>query len=231
MAQQLSWSNLAAIFVVGNVVTMSGKVVAFYILVPISYLLIFSAGLVLPYRFFKYSYHLACLIFLLGVLVVDISGSSSYNLEFVAIGLLGVLVGFISIEKINRAVSHPYLLVASYACYTIAITLWNVPFPLLVAGAFLSIGAIYLAGLRGGDGSRARGCIVLLGRYSLFGYVAQIAILQFLSLGLRRLAQGYTLLGVSFVAAFALTIAAVEVLDRSRVKSAILDRAYKAVFA
>jgi hypothetical protein len=61
--------------------------------------------------------------------------------------------------------------------------------------------------------------------------VAQIAILQFLSLGLRRLAQGYTLLGVSFVAAFALTIAAVEVLDRSRVKSAILDRAYKAVFA
>jgi peptidoglycan/LPS O-acetylase OafA/YrhL len=230
-ANQLSPEALAAIFAVGNVFTASGRVVAFYILVPIGYLLILSGAMVFPHRAFRYAYHVLCLFFLAGILVIDLSGFTAYNLEFVTIGFLGILAGFIPIQKVNRLVDHPYLLVVAYACYTVVISIWDVPFPLLVAGACLSIGAIYLVGLKSGDSNPGYRHVTLLGRYSLFGYVAQIAILQFLSMGLRHVVHGYTLLGISFVAAFVLTIGAVEALDRSRARSRSLDRAYKAVFA
>jgi len=231
MADQLGWKSIVAVFVSGNVITTTGKAVAFYILVPISYLLLLSAGLLQPYRFYKYTFHAVSVFFLLCILVLDLNGISSPNLEFVTIGLLGMLAGFFSSEKVNSYVRHPYMLAAAYACYVIAISVWNVPFPLLAVGAALSVGAIYLLGLSGHATSRTRRHIILLGKYSLLGYVAQIAILQALSAGLRHTYLGNAVLGMSFVAAFGLTMITVEAADRIKARSMIMDRLYRAVFA
>ena len=142
-----------------------------------------------------------------------------------------MLTGFMPIATINEFVRHPYMLAFAYLCYTIAITIWNVPFPLQMVGVSLSLMVIYLVGISGSESGIIRSEVILLGKYSLFGYISQIAILQILAAGFRHVNFGFAVLGVSFVAAFALTIMSVEVVDRARARTASMDRLYKAVFA
>jgi peptidoglycan/LPS O-acetylase OafA/YrhL len=223
--------NIFTIFVSGNYPVTGGKLVAFSILVPISYLLMSSGVLMLPYKRFRYTFHLVCVLLLLSILILGFTGVQSYNLEFITIGMLGVLIGFMPIAAINEFVRHPYALASAYLCYAIAITIWNVPFPLLIVGVSLSVMVIYFVGASGSESGAIRSEVILLGKYSLLGYISQIAVLQILSAGLRHVHLGFGGLVVSFFAAFALTIVSVEVVDRARANTASVDRVYKAVFA
>ena len=214
----LDLRNIFPVFVSGNVPIVGGKLVAFPILVPISYLLMFSGALMLPYRFYKYTFQVVCVLLLLGVLLLALIGVQSPNLECITIGMLGVLAGFVPIEAINNFVRHPYVLAFAYLCYTVAITIWNVPFPLLILGVSLSLMVIYLVGASGSEFGTIRSEVILLGKYSLLGYISQIAILQILRAGFSHVNHGVVMLGLSFFAAFALTIVSVEVVDRARAR-------------
>jgi len=207
------------------------KAVAFFILVPISYLLILSALLLVVSRFYRHAFHVACLFFLLCIVVSHSQGFEIPNLELLTIGLLGVIAGFLPIKKVNAMVQHPYLLAGAYLVYLGAISLWNVVYPLQIVGVYLSLMIIYRLGQGGDEPGRVRRSIILLGKYSLVGYICQIAILQSLRLGLNHIASEVVVLGLSFILAFALTIITVEVVDRTRAESTIMDRLYKAVFA
>jgi peptidoglycan/LPS O-acetylase OafA/YrhL len=227
----LDLGNIFIVFVSGNLASLSGKLVSFSILVPISYLLMFSGILMLPYRFYRRTFHVVCALLLSVILTLGLIHEQSQNLDLFTIGMLGVLIGFAPIAAINDFVRHPYSLAFAYLCYTIAITIWGVPFPLQMVGVPLSVTIIYLAGTNGTESGRLRSEVVLLGKYSLFGYISQIAILQILSAGFHRVDFGIAALGISFLAAFVLTIAGVEVVDRLRSRMASMDRLYKAVFA
>jgi peptidoglycan/LPS O-acetylase OafA/YrhL len=223
--------NLFIVYVSGNLPAAGGKLVSFSILVPISYLLIFSGILMFPYRFYKYTFHVFCVLLLLFILILGLNGARSLNLEFFTIGMLGVLAGFTPIVAINDFVRHPYMLGLAYLCYSIAITIWNVPFPLLIVGVCLSLMVIYLIGISDNTSGIVRNEVILLGKYSLLGYISQVAILQILAASLRHIDSGFVVLILSFMAAFALTIISVEVVDRARAKAASMDKLYKAVFA
>jgi hypothetical protein len=90
---------------------------------------------------------------------------------------------------------------------------------------------IYLLGTSSTEVGRVRSRIILLGRYPLFGYIAQVAILQLLHSGLRQINPGTGALALSFVVAIVLTVLTVVALDLARSKSSNVDRLYKAVFA
>jgi hypothetical protein len=222
--------NLFTIFVSGNL-PVTGKLVSFSILVPISYLLMLSGALMIPYRHFRYTFHFVCGLLLFGILILGITGARSYALEFVTTGMLGVLAGFAPIESVNRLARHPYQLMLAYAGYLIAITLWDVYFPLLVVGTALSLMLIYWMGTTGSESGKITGETILLGKYSLLAYISQIAILQILAAGFHRLNLGIAGLSLSFLAAFALTIASVEIVDRARRRMSGVDRVYRWVFA
>jgi hypothetical protein len=119
----------------------------------------------------------------------------------------------------------------AYVGYLIAITIWNVVYPLQVVGVCLSLMVIYLLADPKNPPGRLRNRVVLLGKYSLFGYVAQIAILQALHRSLWRGSPSLGVMAASFVAAFALTVLAVEATDWLRARATAVDRVYKAVFA
>lgn len=223
--------DIFTVFVSGNLQAMGGKLISFSILVPISYLLMLSGALMLPYRFYRYTFHVVCVFLLLSLVVLGFIRVQSPNLELITIGMVGVLTGFMSIGAINDFVRHPYMLGLAYLCYTIAITIWNVPFSLQMVGVPLSLIVIYLVGISGSDCGKIRSEVILLGKYSLFGYISQIAILQVLAASLRHINFGFAILSASFVAAFALTIISVEVIDRLRTRVVNMDRLYKAVFA
>src|SRR5437016_4590324 len=94
----LSTRNIIAIYVKGNAyVAGIGKAAAFHILVPISYLLLLSAGLLIACRFLKYTFHVVFMFFLLCVLLLDLIGLDSANLDLLTIGLLGVIIGHVPI--------------------------------------------------------------------------------------------------------------------------------------
>lgn len=223
--------NIFTVFVSGNLPDMGGKLVSFSILVPISYLLMLSGALMLPYRFYTYTFHVACVLFLLCIVVLRFIGMESANLELITIGMVGVLTGFMPIAAINDFVRHAYLVGLAYMCYTIAIAIWNVPFALQALGVPLSLTVIYLAGISGRDSNKIRDEIILLGKYSLFGYISQIVILQILAASLRHVNLGFGVLSASFVAAVVLTILSVEAIDRLRARLVSIERVYKAVFA
>ena len=72
--------------------------------------------------------------------------------------------------------------------------------------------------------------VIVLGQYSLFGYIAQIAILQVLRATQHRLPFGPTVSSVSFVAAFVLTLCAVHALAVAKRRSLMVDRLYRTAF-
>ena len=209
------------------------KAVAFFVLLPISYLLMLSAVLLVGCKVYRYTFYVVCLLFLLGIIALNFVGLQSANLELITIGLMGVITGYLPIEKVNALVRHPYLLSIAYVLYLGAITLWNVIYPLQIVGVYLSLMIIYLLGLKSGEPGKVRAVVVLLGKYSLFGYIAQIAVLQFLRQGLNHIDidSGVPVLGLSFVLAFALTILSVEIVNRARAGSTTVDKLYKTVFA
>ena len=224
--------SLFDIYVLGSGVGGGqAKAVAFFILVPISYLLLLSAGLLVVARYFRYTVHVVCLLFLLGVGISNYKGFEIPNLELLAIGLLGVIAGYLPTEKVNTIVRHPYLLVAGYIIHVAAITVWNVIYPLQIIGVYLSLMILYLLGLQSGEPGSIRATVVLLGKYSLLGYIAQIAILQCLRLAIHPFSGETALLVLSFILAFALTIASIKVVDVLRSRSTVVDRLYKFVFA
>ena len=205
---------------------------SFGVLVPISYLLLLSAGIFLATHLSKYLVHLTCGLLFLCLAVLNLSDRSSTNLEMLAIGLLGMVLGLYPIEKINRWVNHPYAIVYLYIGYTIAITIWGVTYFLQVIGVCLSVMLIYLTGMKCTAWGRIQRPINLLGEYSLFGYIAQIGLLQLLYRGLPHLYLGIRALWViSFVAAFALTVMTVKMLHWTRTKSHTVDRLYRATFS
>lgn len=226
----LSPANIFTIFVSGNYPVVGGKLVSFSILVSIGYLLVFSGALMLPYRKYKYTFHIVCAVLFLSIIGLALVGAESYNLEFIAVGMLGVLTGFLPISSINRFVRHPYALGVVYLCYTILITVWYMPFLVIVLGVVLSLMVIYLIGISRSETGAVWREFILLGKYSLLGYIAQIAILQILNIGFHRIDLGTAGIVISFFTAFLLTILSVRTVHSARTIVSV-DRLYKLIFA
>ena len=224
-------ANLIAIFITGNVWTAFGKAAAFGILVPISYLLLISALMSSVSSFFRHIFHAVCISVFFCIFSLQLLGIQSTNLEDIAIGLLGVVSGYTSSAGIRKLVSNPYVLGLAYCAYLGAITIWDVPFALRVAGVCLTLLVIYAVGDRSQKPGVLLTHLIILGRYSLFGYIWQIAILQLLHRFLGHSTLGVTGLSATFFAGFAFTMAGVENVDRLRPRWQALDRVYRFAFA
>ncbi|HTZ58181.1 MAG TPA: acyltransferase family protein [Acidobacteriaceae bacterium] len=233
LSEYASLQGLTRMYVTGtNLGGGQTKAMAFYVLLPIAYLLMLSALLLLVARFYRHTFYVSCGAMLLFALALDAYGVSSTNLELVAIGLLGVVCGYAPIQRVNGLVRHPFMLSGLYAAYLYSITVWNVVYPLQIVGVLLSLMIIYLIGSAGNEKRRVRAITILLGKYSLLGYIAQIAVLQVLRRGLSVAGLSSQIaMVVSFPTAVALTIGVVAASDWARRGSGRADRLYRAVFA
>jgi hypothetical protein len=219
------------LYIFGTTSVAGVKAAVFYVLIPISYLLMVSAALLTLTRSYKYAFHVATTLCLLTICLLDQRGSQNANLELLSMGLLGVLAGYLPLTKINWVVAHRLAMLGSYAVYLGAITLWNTPYPLQIVGVCLTLLVLYAAGSRSEKPSALECHIILLGKYSLFGYIAQMVFLQTMHRFVRFIDLGERGLLISFVLGFALTMASIELVDRMRKVSPSFDAGYKAVFA
>lgn len=217
--------NLFSIYLAGN----GGA--AFFVLVPISYLLLLSAGLLLTGRLYKYCLYVLCLALYACIFTLGLNDVSSGNLELIAVGVLGMILGAIPVERINDLARHPYQVFIAYIVYLGAISIWNVIYPLQVVGVCGSLLLIYMLGIKCGDKGMIQRSIILLGRYSLLAYIAQIIVLQLLRGGVRYFDLEKNYLLISLVGAFVLTMLIVEIVEKARRKVSVVDKFYSAVFS
>ena len=107
----------------------------------------------------------------------------------------------------------------------------HTPFPLQVIGVCLSVVLLYVIGSSRHSSGVVTRQLIVLGKYSLFAYVAQIAALQLLRLGfpVDELSGIGTLLPL--VLAVLATVGSVQAMAAFRARSAVVDRLYRTVFA
>jgi peptidoglycan/LPS O-acetylase OafA/YrhL len=218
---------IASFFIKGN----TGRSAAFSILVPISCLLLLSAGLAIITRYYRHAFHAACLACMMGVLIVSLSGGNNASLDLISIGLLGVSLGSIPIDKFHSVLGHTPALLLTYLAYLGAITMWNEVYPLQVTGVCLTLAVIYVVGTRIDGTGRIGRTIMLLGQYSLFGYISQIAILQLLHRGFQHVSFGSATTAMALIAGFAFTLLSVEATDRARANASLVNKVYIAIFS
>jgi peptidoglycan/LPS O-acetylase OafA/YrhL len=227
-----SLRNICWAFIFANPTAAEGhKSVSFSMLVPIAYLLILSAGLITLIRREKYAFHYTLCLLIIAVIVLDGYGVESSYLDLLVIGVLGVVFGFAGREQMVLLLGHPKVMIALYCCYLAVITVWDVTLPLQAASVILTTALLYIVGSGIGALGAAHRCTILLGKYSLLGYISQIAILQ----GLKRISwlsqHGVGALFAAFVLGVLLTVLAVEAADLARRKSKLADDLYALVFA
>jgi peptidoglycan/LPS O-acetylase OafA/YrhL len=217
-----------SIYLTGNAI--EGRA-AFSVLLPIAYLLILSAGLVLFSRLHRKVFYAACLGTLLLVLISSTFGFKNAYVELVSIGLVGVAAGYLPIEKVRSIGRHPYALLMVYVVYLGAITLWNEIFAIQIVGVCLSVTLMFVLGDMNRTPGRLRRATIVLGQYSLLGYIAQIVVLQMLRRGLHHMRPAATSAAVALVAGIALTYLIVQAIDVGRKRLAFVNKLYSAVFA
>ena len=230
-----SLHNLSWAFVVANPSAVGGqKGISFSMLVPISYLLILSALLAFISRSvrqltYAFRYTLLLLVMII-ILLISHNVDSSY-LDLLMVGTLGIVIGFARKNQINSIISHPYVLIVLYCIYLSVISFVSVSLPLQVVSVILTTALLYIMGKGKTVPSTVHKDIVLLGKYSLLGYISQIAILQ----GLRRfhwLSQhGVGALLLSLFLGILLTWIVVRVTDIMIRKSRVANSLYRLVFA
>ncbi|QNI33490.1 hypothetical protein H7849_05955 [Alloacidobacterium dinghuense] len=219
-------------FIVANPTASAGqKSVSFSMLVPIAYLLILSAGLIMLTGRERNTFRYALFVLLAAVILLSVYGIVSSYIDLLMIGVLGVVIGFSGRREIELVVSHPYILIVLYCCYLAIITIWDVILPLEVASVILTTALLYIAGSKSAALGATHRHIILLGQYSLLGYISQIVILQ----GLRRISWLYQNgVGAALLSLFLgvlLTVMVVGVVDVARRRLKVANNMYRLVFA
>jgi len=203
----------------------------FWVLVPIGYTLAFSSFLLVPCQRYWYFVHGVCVALLLAVGASHLIESPSATLELFTIGLLGVLVGRISAKKIQALVERTLPLLAIYLFYLVAITIWGACYPVQIAAVCANLLLIYKLGREAGDTRVLQRAVVLLGKYSLFGYIFHLAVVHVLSRMLLPSSGPMTRLAVAVALTAMLTWLATETLDRLRRQWRGVDQLYKVALA
>jgi peptidoglycan/LPS O-acetylase OafA/YrhL len=204
---------------------------AFEVLVPISYLLVVSSlmwwgcGLRRPFLV-----GLWCAL-VGGVYALQAVGMGSGNLELLSMGLLGMVVGSVWSDGMERVIRPDAYWVAAYLTYLIGLNLLNVVYAVQVAGLMLNLGVLYMVARRLGNRQPMARSIVLLGQYSLFAYVGHIVILQLLVRAARPTAFAVAAVVGALALAVLLTVISVEATHYLRGRWVMLDRLYRVVFA
>jgi hypothetical protein len=204
--------------------------VAFSVLLPIAYLLLLSALLLTLSRGDAIVLHWSCAALVLTAGVCAWRGVNSGYLEIFSMGAIGSSIGVVKIDRLNNLLTHTSGLLVTYATYLTILTMLGDSYAVEVLGVCVTLGLMYRIGLAGNPDAPVYRTIMLLGRYSLFGYIVQILLLQ-LSRHVERPSDPLSLRAVTLFACAAGTIVLVQSLDRWRHRWAPLDRTYNMIFA
>ena len=216
---ELFFKSASAIYGSGN-----GGIAVFQILVPISYVLILSAALLAVRRWMVFPVHAVCFALSACILVVNLCGLKSGNMELVGVGFLGVYFGSFGKHRVNNWMAKIAWVLSGYIVYLAAIAAFEALYPLQIVGVCLNLLLIYWLGAKWTEKGVLLSRILLLGRYSLLAYIAQIVILQVLVRIMQPVSAPVPRLTYSLLGVLILTQLTVEVMEWIRTRSTVADQ-------
>jgi heparan-alpha-glucosaminide N-acetyltransferase-like protein len=227
----LSYDSFVRTYITGTAVGGgSQKAASFFILVPIAYLLFIASLLTVAVKYFRSAVHVACAISFLAVVLLAVGGKESSVLELVSAGLLGTSIGYIPIERIQAFARNPLFLVPLFVGYLVALYSWGEIYAIQIVGVLVMLMVIDVAYGDADNPGTVRQVVVLLGKYSLVGYIGQIAVLQILRRSTSHLDFGEATRYLALLGTVLMTLMIVWVTDRARSRVTAVDRLYVAVF-
>lgn len=208
---------------------LTGHNTSFFILVPIGYTLILAAVL---QRVREPRVRLfAPAVLVVTVVCLVLAGVRFATLELIGAGLLGLTVGSAIAGRMHHLRRFWPWLVLIHALHLPALTVWGVPYWLQLVSVCLNLSLLYFLGnwLRP-EGITGR-LMLLLGQYTLLGYVGQIAVLQLLFVASRAVDFGSAEPPIALAMTLLLTAGGIVATDFLRCKSRIIDSVYRFAFA
>lgn len=209
------------IFLLGN-----GRVGIFEVLLPIAYFLLLAPLLLWSRRYTWLGVPVVAAVLFALCLFVD-----SDNLGFLCVGVIGMAIGLIPMNRIEWLARKWPLVLLLYGVYRLISFRFGETFPVQTTAAVVSVLLLFAIGLRTDSTNWLGRQIVVLGNYSLFAYLAQIPLLRVLA----KLWGGQPDAPVSVALLILLASGLLWVLvlgvDRLRKESRPVDTSYRAVFA
>lgn len=222
-----TWGDfLRALFIDGDY-----RDVYFSLLLPISYVLVTMGFLMLLPKgrtVALFVLNAGCLVWSLALHGDQTSG---YFLRYFTIGLIGALVGLIPAPMIRAACGNVVACCLGYACWLFVSRFLAPGFYAYVLSVVFSLGFLYSIAIGAPRNEPAAKWMVLWGKYTLIGYLGQIAILFATRMVLPRLALGdFTVVFAILITTGVLAVG-IFALDRLRKSAPAVNTAYKVVFA
>ncbi|HVX56576.1 MAG TPA: acyltransferase family protein [Candidatus Saccharimonadales bacterium] len=204
----------------------------FDVLLPISYLLILSGVLLVSSETGQRTLiALVTGLSILGCVMLTELGRPLYNLEMLSMGLLGMLAGLVPQRDIAGRAQWLVILLAANVVYAVLAGLRYPTYVVNILGVLLAVLALFAIGRNAPSTTLGYRWLTLLGRYSLIGYIAQIAVLQVLYRLARYLVVDPHNFTLALIVTAISTTLIVLVIDRSRTKFAKADATYRVLFA
>ena len=214
------------VFLSGN-----GREGIFEVLLPIAYFLLLVPGLLWLRSRAAGAIPFCGLALFVLCAVLEKMGVYSKNLTLLSAGVIGMTLGFVPIEAVDRFARKWMWVLPLYLLYQLCRWFLGDTYPVEMFGAAASVLLLYACALHLDMSAWAGRQLVLLGRYSLLGYLAQIALLQAIVVVVGGKPQHWA--GVIAVGVFTtiLLFLTVKLVNSLRRRNRPLDMIYQFVFA
>lgn len=222
--QQFS-ENFRAIYL-----ATGGKLASFPILTSIGYLLVLAPLLLVIGSLNRWVLPTLALALAVFCSFMEWKASVGYHLGMISVGIIGAAFGLLPLPRVIGFARKLPVLIICYGVYRTCSYCIGDPYALQLTGAVVTLLLLYGLGLKLSAETRIYMEIVLLGRYSLFGYIMQLGIIQF---SVRVFGPFRTPLAVVILTlvALAATWAVTVIVHRLRAKAHWVDKTYRATFA
>lgn len=206
------------------------RVASFPILTSIGYLLLLAPLLLRIASWNRSVLPALAFALLMFCSLMEWKGSLGYHLGMISAGIMGTAFGLLPLQRVTAFARQWFIVLPLYFLYRTCEYFIGEPYVLQLTGVVTGLLLLYAVALALPPRTHIYRQIVLLGGYSLFGYIIQLGILQTI---VRIFGPFVTPLEVSIltVAALAGTWAMTLIVHLLRAKARLVDLTYKAAFA
>lgn len=208
----------------------SERIASSSILLSIGYVLLVASPLLLLYWIKPWLLPVLATLLVATCCFFEWNRTLNYYFGMITFGIVGMCLGTIPLGTLERFAHNWALLLPAYATYRLASYFFSEIYPIQLVGTVLTLSILFgLALVFSQAGLAYRQC-VLLGRYSLFGYIFQLVVLQVLRVAL-PMEDPTALFFTMLVLTLLLTWFGTVVVGKLRHTTRAFDAAYKLVFA
>ncbi len=208
----------------------AGHVASYPILTSIGYLLLLAPLLLAIGSLNRWVLPVLALALVMLCSFMEWQASVGYHLGMISAGIVGAAFGLLPLRRITGVAKKSFVVIALYTLYRAASYFSGEPYALQLTGVVTTLLLLYSVALKLPVGTQIFRQVVLLGRYSLLGYIMQLGFIQVTV----RIAGPFTT-PLAVVALALVTLAATWAItclvDWLRAKARLIDVTYKAAFA